>query len=1065
MTVTALNSVGTASATSASVGPVAAAGAFDESKRSSINVNSLENVWSYALIDHLKNGDDWFSPTGAAWRTRNFTQSVDANGWPNKDDAGGTTGVSTQSTGGGFRIPASTDFNGAYVLEWTGNGTVAFQNRGVAITWTVDNTTALGNTTSTYTRVGDNFTNVSGQNAVVVIKPSGTNGPCIQGCFLVSSGPTPFATNLRFYRFEDRADLLAGNIFRRPWKQIFINLNPRHVRLLDWMGANSSNVMRFEHRNKPSYASYTVNHSGLGQPKYGVTTTPTSNQYVLDPGGVSGMPGGVGGAYQHGEQVTCRIHAQATNTGYTLMYIAGINQASDATVTIDTFLTCQHVFLAATSLTWASGTVTVTVSGGHGYTTGMVLNLQMANCNVAGYNSPTGLSDTCTITSSTQFTYARVTNPGSSATFSYVRGPAIVSGITWSGGIATVTTVNGLLFTVGSVIPMLIEGASPAGYNGEFQCTVVSANTFTYAVTNPGSASTRGAISSHGRPNGEKIVLIMSGTINNDSAQGMTQMDRRVATAANGTGRTFQTGINSSTFSTFTTGYACNNLTLDVGGRGPRAVVLPDGNSAVLKYNSNTIGWVSVNATFTYDAVIRPNTGTAGGWMIDSDAKPVYAGVPPEVAAALINELMAMSPVNPIHLYLTMPTAGLCSLDPDYTTASNFAANYLDIVVNPASTQRAAGFSAIDSRCNVYVEHSNETWNFGPLSIACYWQAWRSYITLGSVNGFQYSVYSTIRAVQTVRDCKALLPPASFPQIKYVLGMFSTQGATGQNDYRLNGSFSEYAVAFPGGHTPLFEFDHAAFAGYFTNDNSVPTYSLDTAITNWQAAIPNAAAMETTYATYLSGVQFVARGGAETIEAYMGFAYNKLNGTFGVAPACVAQGKSVIGYEGGLQFTYPQAPPSFGDTFYDNRANFTNGSTLASALGDNAVIPPGTYIIGPGVPPFTTVVSSTGGSPSTMTMSASFTGTTGQNYFVALSPRGYFMALCRTSTSWKSIHRTWFDGATAIAGSYAPAEFLIVQVGSANWQHTFGRDSYLAGNEAGGLDPDIIEQGNRNRGL
>ena len=180
-------------------------------------------------------------------------QNVDANGWPNKDDAGGTTGTSYQPMGGGIRIPSCTDFNGPYVLEWTGNGTVVLIVGAVVLNWTQDNTTALGDTTNTYSgRWAVSFTNKPGQNALVVIRASGTVFPTIFRPFIGSNGPAPFMTNLRFYRYEDRADLLAGKIFRRGWKQTIVDLNPRHIRLLDWMGANSSAVVRFEHRTKPS---------------------------------------------------------------------------------------------------------------------------------------------------------------------------------------------------------------------------------------------------------------------------------------------------------------------------------------------------------------------------------------------------------------------------------------------------------------------------------------------------------------------------------------------------------------------------------------------------------------------------------------------------------------------------------------------------------------------------------------------------------------------------------------------------------------------------------------------
>lgn len=61
-----------------------------------------------------------------------------------------------------------------------------------------------------------------------------------------------------------------------------------------------------------------------------------------------------------------------------------------------------------TALTWSGGVVTGTVSGVHGYNTGDVLLLTISGSTPAAYNGTYG----CTITSTTQFTYAKASNPG-----------------------------------------------------------------------------------------------------------------------------------------------------------------------------------------------------------------------------------------------------------------------------------------------------------------------------------------------------------------------------------------------------------------------------------------------------------------------------------------------------------------------------------------------------------------------------------------------------------------------------------------------------------------------------
>lgn len=60
------------------------------------------------------------------------------------------------------------------------------------------------------------------------------------------------------------------------------------------------------------------------------------------------------------------------------------------------------------TMTWSSGTVTVTTSSAHGYPTGDVLKLVIAGVTPSGYNG----TFLCTITGATTFTYALTSNPG-----------------------------------------------------------------------------------------------------------------------------------------------------------------------------------------------------------------------------------------------------------------------------------------------------------------------------------------------------------------------------------------------------------------------------------------------------------------------------------------------------------------------------------------------------------------------------------------------------------------------------------------------------------------------------
>ena len=70
-----------------------------------------------------------------------------------------------------------------------------------------------------------------------------------------------------------------------------------------------------------------------------------------------------------------------------------------------------------------------------------------------------------------------------------------ISTLTWATNTVTVTTSSPHGWTNGDVIPVVISGAVPAGYNGTFTGTVTGTSTITYPLSpNPGSATTTGTI-------------------------------------------------------------------------------------------------------------------------------------------------------------------------------------------------------------------------------------------------------------------------------------------------------------------------------------------------------------------------------------------------------------------------------------------------------------------------------------------------------------------------------------------------------------------------------------------
>lgn len=76
-------------------------------------------------------------------------------------------------------------------------------------------------------------------------------------------------------------------------------------------------------------------------------------------------------------------------------------------------------------------------------------------------------------------------------------GQKTITSITWSGGVATVTTSTSHGYTTG--ISVVIENAVPDEYNGEYVITVTGATTFTYVLADdPGSETTPGDVKALG---------------------------------------------------------------------------------------------------------------------------------------------------------------------------------------------------------------------------------------------------------------------------------------------------------------------------------------------------------------------------------------------------------------------------------------------------------------------------------------------------------------------------------------------------------------------------------------
>jgi hypothetical protein len=285
--------------------------------RTGINMNSV-GANDYAFINHIKCADAW-GPVGTAYSTGVspiFTQIVDANGIPSAAGDG-------FAFGGGMRIPDSTHFAGPYVLTWTGDAEWRF----TAGTWVVQSQT------------GTNYTQVQsgrweGTNMRIVLTFTGTGDGAAQliNFNILSTGHLggTAGKGFAFYRLEDEEDYLAGKFFRAPFKQVLADLNPSFIRVMNWLGINSSKACRWEHRTLPEYINYNDNNASLCGYNWSASgllygDTATANQMTLS------AVAGTSGTAKHGDLVTCRIGAAMVRAGF--RGIAAVTKANPGQVT------------------------------------------------------------------------------------------------------------------------------------------------------------------------------------------------------------------------------------------------------------------------------------------------------------------------------------------------------------------------------------------------------------------------------------------------------------------------------------------------------------------------------------------------------------------------------------------------------------------------------------------------------------------------------------------------------------------------------------------------------------
>jgi hypothetical protein len=412
----------------------------------------------------------------------------------------------------------------------------------------------------------------------------------------------------------------------------------------------------------------------------------------------------------------------------------------------------------------------------------------------------------------------------------------------------------------------------------------------------------------HGFNTGDIIVHVING--------GMTQLGYIPCTITVLDANTYSIGIDTTSFSTFTAGTASQYISLQVGSGGDRTkatgalyngypVIFPNGTSpASTSGNSNITS--GDYKTFYFDKTVAAQADASGtliyGAWIGGDSGPDLGhagGAPLEGCVALINELMQMTrtdggSVGPIDLWVTIPHMALLSMDPDYSAASNFAIGTVDVCLNGAN-----GYSGLNSSCKLYVEHSNETWNFGGGFRQTNYLNRRGFLRWPSVGTTDIVTMHCLRSMIMVQDI--LGASQNFPRnrLKFILAGQGTQAMTvsGLNQLRMDGNTQLLTDPLNvGGVTPMSVHDSYAWAAYIVASAAFDTANLATLTTSWIGHAGDPVAQEADCASYVVGLENagVTSAGNETLYRYR----ESILPAF--ATGCSSRGgKTTLMYEGG----------------------------------------------------------------------------------------------------------------------------------------------------------------------
>jgi hypothetical protein len=266
--------------------------------RSQTNVNS-PNTGEFQFLNVMKSASAWdveFAPGNGDVTPPNL---LDAQGYPISLYANGVKNTT--------RVPTQAQRPGNYIATWDGTGTIGIGGGGSLLTGSATFTGSISGTTLTIPgtvtgtiKIGQRVTGgttlpytfiTAGSGTTYTVSKSQTVAPTslTADCgsfsssgaagagFCVTSGPTdstigfsqvaeiifhilaigtPHITNIKIFHVDDAADIDAGLVFGKKFKQRLQEANFGVIRFLNWQNGNNTNVTTWATRKPVDYVYY-----------------------------------------------------------------------------------------------------------------------------------------------------------------------------------------------------------------------------------------------------------------------------------------------------------------------------------------------------------------------------------------------------------------------------------------------------------------------------------------------------------------------------------------------------------------------------------------------------------------------------------------------------------------------------------------------------------------------------------------------------------------------------------------------------------------------------------------